>query len=232
MRPDCGDETATPKLRTGQALAGGAEARCIALVLHGGKPDSYAASRPWHLSGLRMWQFTRAIRKAGRAHGVVAAQLQYRFRGWNGAARSPVADARWALRELKRQYPGVPVVLVGHSMGGRTAAAVVDDPSVAGVVALAPWWPDGGELAAVRSDQTVRVLHGRSDTWTDAVKSRRETEVAAARGIAASFVSMAGGHFMIRSARSWVRTTTESVMDIACDTRPENICSEDNGVKS
>ena len=37
----------------------------------------------------------------------------------------------------------MPVVLLGHSMGGRTAVAVADDPSVVGVVALAPWLPAG-----------------------------------------------------------------------------------------
>ncbi|MDJ0392051.1 alpha/beta fold hydrolase [Rhodococcus sp. G-MC3] len=224
-----------PRLWTGPNLASGTPVRCVVLVVHGGKPDSRAPSRPWHLSGLRMWQFTWAIRRAGRQHGVLAVQLQNRFRGWNGAERSPVEDARWALRRIHRDHPGTPVVVVGHSMGGRTAAAVADDPQVIGIVALAPWWPDGGELGTVRVDQTIRVLHGRSDSWTDPMKSRREVEAAKSRGVDARYIEMPGGHFMIRCARSWVRTATESVMDVAehlrpRGSRPRNVCSEDNGV--
>jgi dienelactone hydrolase len=169
-----------------------------------------------------MWQFTWALRRAGRGKGIVVAQLQYRFRGWNGVERSPVQDARWALRQIHRDHPDVHVVVVGHSMGGRTATAVADDPLVSGVVALAPWWPDGGELDAVRTDQIVRVVHGDDDTWTDPVRARRETEAAAERGVDAEFVSMPGGHFMIRLSRLWVQTTRNFVLDIARRTSARN----------
>lgn len=226
-----------PTLWTGPEQAEGKPVRCVVLVLHGGKPDSWARSRLWHLSGLRMWQFTWAIRRAGRTRGIVAMQLQYRFRGWNGADRSPVEDARWALARIHDKHPGASVVLVGHSMGGRTAAAVADDPRVVGVVALAPWWPNGRELSAVPVGRQVRVVHGRSDSWTDAAASRNETEAAASRGVDATFTEMPGGHFMIRGARLWVRTATTMVMDIAGRVRPpgtspDEICPEDSGVKS
>lgn len=193
---------------------------CVVLVLHGGKVNSLSPSRPWHLSALRMWQFTWALRRAGR--GLVVAQLQYRFRGWNGIERSPVRDARWALRRIHHEYPGVHVVVVGHSMGGRTAAAVADDPLVRGVVALAPWWPDGGELGTTGTDVAVRVVHGTSDTWTDPAKSRREVEVAASRGVDAEFFAMPGGHFMIRRSRMWVEMTTRFVMGMVGRTPAES----------
>ncbi|RRQ26405.1 alpha/beta fold hydrolase [Rhodococcus sp. Eu-32] len=204
-----------PRLWTGPSPKSSTPVTCVVLVLHGGKVSSVRRSRPWHLSGIRMWQFTCALRRAGRSEGVVVAQLQYRFRGWNGVEQSPVQDARWALREIHRDHPDVPVVVVGHSMGGRTAAAVADDHLVSGVVALAPWWPDGGELNAMRANQVVRVVHGADDTWTDPVRARRETEAAAERGVDARFVSMPGGHFMIRGARRWVRITQEFVMAAA-----------------
>ncbi|SNT32937.1 alpha/beta hydrolase family protein [Rhodococcoides kyotonense] len=207
--------SAEPRLRSGPTPPAGTPVTCVVLVLHGGKVTSIERSRPWHLSGLRMWQFTRDLRRAGRAEGIVVAQLQYRFRGWNGVERSPVQDARWALREIRRDHPDVHVVVVGHSMGGRTAAAVADDPSVSGIVALAPWWPDGGELDGTHTDQVVRVVHGDADTWTDPVRARREVVAAAGRGVDAEFVSMPGGHFMLRRSRQWVRTTREFVMDIA-----------------
>lgn len=207
------NDSAPPKLWLGSKVEG--PVRGVVLVLHGGKVNSYARSRPWHLSAVRMWQFTWSLRRAGRSRGIVVGQLQYRFRGWNGVERSPVRDARWALIRLHRDYPGVHVVVVGHSMGGRTASAVADDPLVSGVVALAPWWPDGGELNSVRPDQIVRVAHGASDTWTDSEKSRAEVDRAAARGMDALFFTMRGGHFMIRRPRSWVRQTTNFVLEAA-----------------
>lgn len=207
------NDSAPPKLWQGTKIDG--PVRCVVLVLHGGKVNSHARSRPWHLSGVRMWQYTWALRRAGRARGVVVTQLQYRFRGWNGVERSPVRDARWALIRIHREFPGVHVVVVGHSMGGRTAVAVADDPLVSGVVALAPWWPDGRETDTTRTDQVLRVLHGSADTWTDPVRSRAEVARAAARGVDASFVQMAGGHFMIRRPRSWVKITTNFVLEMA-----------------
>jgi len=211
----------------GLAPARGPQIRCVVLVLHGGKVESHARSRLWHLSGLRMWQFTWALRRMGRDKGILVHQLQYRFRGWNGIERSPVRDARWALRRIHRRYPDVHVVVVGHSMGGRSAAAVADDPLVSGVVALAPWWPDGGELDSSRTDQVVRVVHGAADRWTDPVASRREVVSAAARGVDARYVDMPGGHFMIRRARSWVQMTSTFVMDMA-----SRVPSEEDGVKA
>lgn len=216
---------ATPKLWSGPSPRG--TVRAVVLVLHGGKVDSHAPSRPRHLSGLRMWQFTWALRRAGRADGVAVHQLQYRFRGWNGVERSPVRDARWALLRIRDEHPGVPVVVVGHSMGGRTAAAVGHDPGVLGLVALAPWWPDGDELANIQSDRSVRVLHGRDDSWTDPRKSSAEVESARRRGVDATFVDMDGGHFMIRKSRTWVERTTKFAMDIIA-----RVPSEENGVSS
>ena len=75
----------------------------------------------------------------GVAHGVAVWLLCYRYRGWNRPDLDPVADARWALAEIRRAHPGVPVALVGHSMGGRVALRVADEPGVVAVCALAPW---------------------------------------------------------------------------------------------
>ncbi|MGR4852480.1 alpha/beta fold hydrolase [Streptomyces sp. LARHCF252] len=61
-----------------------------------------------------------------------------RSRGGSGHAR----DARRALGELARRAGDVPVVLVGHSMGGRAALRAADAPQVRAVPALAPWCPD------------------------------------------------------------------------------------------
>ena len=204
----------TPVLRTGRRVS---DPALVVLVLGGGKDVSRARSRPWHLAGLRMWPFTWMLRRVGRAHDISVQQLQYRFRGWNAPERSPVEDARWALNRIRAEHPEVHVVVVGHSMGGRTAAALIDDPSIVGVVALAPWWPEGAEADASGPGKKLLVMHGTADKWTDPRTSRRATERAAERGASARYLSVPGGHFMLRNPRLWSRATRDFVLGIAAD---------------
>ena len=43
-------------------------------------------------------------------------------------------------REVAGRFgPDLPVCLIGHSLGGRAALLAAGQPTVAGVVALAPW---------------------------------------------------------------------------------------------
>ncbi|CCQ17023.1 putative uncharacterized protein [Rhodococcus sp. AW25M09] len=250
----------TPVLRTGRRIP---DPALVVLVLGGGKDVSRARSRPWHLAGLRMWPFTWMLRRAGRERGIAVHQLQYRFRGWNAPERTPVEDARWALSRIHTEHPDVHVVVVGHSMGGRTAAALIEDPSIpgvepaettqkipgvepaettqkipgvepaettqivtgmgpaetnpkiVGVVALAPWWPDGDEADAFDARHALLVMHGTADRWTDPRTSRAATERAAEAGAAARYVSVPGGHFMLRNPRLWSQATREFVLGIA-----------------
>ena len=113
-------------------------------------------------------------------------------------------DARWALDEVRRELGDVPVVLLGHSMGGRTAVAVADDPSVVGVVALAPWLPPGEPNGAL-AGKHFAAAHGRSDKIT----SYRQTRAFVAHAAAASpprssCTAWAGvGHYMFRHVPAW-----------------------------
>ncbi|SIS16485.1 Predicted esterase [Williamsia sterculiae] len=189
------------------------------LVLHGGKVRSVAPTRSWQLSVLRMWPFTRALRRTFPQAAVYS--LQYRLRGWNGADRSPVRDARWALEQIRERHGDIPVVLVGHSMGGRTAAAVADEPSVVGVMALAPWWPEGTETVTLRPGQRLRVAHGTADSWTDPKLSRRATDLAGHRGVDAEWIPMArAGHFMLMRPRRWTRQVLGFVAETVADHTP------------
>ena len=52
--------------------------------------------------GARMRPFARHLARAGGDDGLAVWSLQYRVRGWNGADRSPVADAEWALDQVDR----------------------------------------------------------------------------------------------------------------------------------
>ncbi|MDV6261214.1 alpha/beta hydrolase family protein [Rhodococcoides yunnanense] len=204
----------TPVLRTGRRMS---DPALVVLVLGGGKDVSRARSRSWHLAGLRMWPFTWMLRRAGRARGISVQQLQYRFRGWNAPERTAVEDARWALNRIRAEHPDVHVVVVGHSMGGRTAAALIDDPSIVGVVALAPWWPEGAEADAFGPGRKLLVMHGTADRWTDPRTSLRATERAVERGATARYLSVSGGHFMLRNPRLWSRATRDFVLGIAAD---------------
>ncbi|MFJ4716473.1 alpha/beta fold hydrolase [Streptomyces sp. NPDC088785] len=180
--------------------------RGAVLFLHGGRADSRAPSRPWHAAGLRLRPFVGAVAAALPGDDVLLARVRYRVRGWNGAAADPLHDADRALGELARLVGDVPVILVGHSMGGRAALRVAGAPSVAGVLALAPWCPDGEPVAQLR-DRDLVVLHGDRDRVTDPVASRAFVARAAAAGARAEFRGVAGGdHAMLRHAGSWQRT--------------------------
>jgi predicted esterase len=117
---------------TGQAIA-------AVLVLHGGSADSVLPTQWRNLAVLRLWPVARAI--AREVPNVAVHRLRFAIRGWNGDGASALDDARWALAQLRTLHPGLPVVVVGHSMGGRVAARLGGDADVAGVVLLAPWVP-------------------------------------------------------------------------------------------
>ena len=96
--------------------------------------------------------------------------LRYRVRGWNAPARDALLDARWATAALAERHPGVPVVLLGHSMGGRAALGAAGAPNVAAVCALAPWL-DGSDPVAQLAGRTVLIAHGDRERYTDPAAS-------------------------------------------------------------
>ena len=178
-------------------------ARAVALVLHGGRVSSREPVHARDLSVARMIPFARALHGSGAPYGLEVWRVRNRVRGWNGADESPVGDARWALDRIADRHPGVPVVLVGHSMGGRTALRVAGHPSVRAVVALAPWVPDGEPVDGLRGRQ-LTILHGTADRLTDPRGSRELARRAA--GIAASVrhVELRGaGHSMLSRPALW-----------------------------
>jgi alpha-beta hydrolase superfamily lysophospholipase len=148
----------------------------------------------------------RQIAGQAHAHGVGLWLLRYERRGWNagaGPVPSPVLDARWALDKVRREHGPLPVVLLGHSMGARTAVSVADDPQVTGVVALAPWLP-ADEPVHPLTGKRLAAAHGTADRIT----SFRATEqfVRRAGTVAASteLVDMGRvGHYMFRRLRTW-----------------------------
>ncbi|TXS51035.1 alpha/beta fold hydrolase, partial [Streptomyces sp. t39] len=106
------------------------------LVLHGGRADGLAPPSALSLAGARMRPFTSGIARATAGHGIVVGRVRYIHRGWNGERADAARDAARALDELAAACGSVPVVLVGHSMGGRAALSAAAHPQVRGVVAL------------------------------------------------------------------------------------------------
>ena len=178
----------------------------LVLMLHGGKEtgltDVDESSASWRRS---RWMRDHIAERANAA-GVAVWLLRYGLRGWNaraGSLPSPVPDARWALDEVRREHGDLPVVLLGHSMGGRTAVATADDPSVVGVVALAPWLPPGEPNRAL-AGRHLAVAHGRSDRITSFRQSRAFCREA--QGVAASVEHHdmgRVGHYMLRRVPAW-----------------------------
>lgn len=191
--------------------------RAVVLVLHGGKANSSVPTRPSQLSVLRMLPLASALQRAGAESGVAVWLLRNRVRGWNGRDLSPVADARWALDQIRDEHGDLPVSLVGHSMGGRAALRVAGDPSVRGVVALAPWLPPDEPVEPVTGRRVV-ILHGTRDRWTDPDGSleyaRRAESVAAELRI----VLIRGvGHPMLRRVSLWHALTSLFALEAVTD---------------
>jgi pimeloyl-ACP methyl ester carboxylesterase len=190
------------------------DTRAIAIVLPGGRADSFELTRSRHLSAARMRPFARSLHRAGRDAGLTVMLLRYRYRGWNGVEMSPVADAHWALDNARARYGDVPVVLVGHSMGGRTALRVAGDDSVHGVAALAPWLPDGEPVDQL-AGRDVLIAHGVLDRVTSPRASRRYADHA--RGVVSrvDYVAVRGdGHAMLLRASVWHRLSTRFALRV------------------
>ncbi|MFG2340923.1 alpha/beta hydrolase [Streptomyces yangpuensis] len=189
----------------GHRLSQGASA--AVLLLHGGRADALRPPTRLNLPGLRMRPFATALTRATPHPDVLVAHVRYRHRGWNGRHAHPVTDTRRALDELRAVAGPVPVVLVGHSMGGRAALRAADDPQVRGVVALAPWCPPDEPTSHLRA-RAVVALHDENDritraadTWSYLTRARKaEARVHGVR-------MPRGGHAMIGDAGLWHRIT-------------------------
>ncbi|MDR7086888.1 dienelactone hydrolase [Aeromicrobium panaciterrae] len=191
------------------------EPRAVVLLLHGGQQHNVEPVKNRHASWWRMAALARSLRRHATEHDFALSLLQYGQRGWNDPIDpSPVKDTRAAISELTDRWQGVPVVLVGHSMGGRTACRAADDPSVIGVVGLAPWLPEGEPNASI-SGKHLRILHGTQDSWTSPALSREYVERSLGTAASATWTSLpGGGHFMFRQSEAWKRFVKDSVTDI------------------
>lgn len=169
------------------------------LVLHGGRARSTESGERKRLTYTRMLPFARMLAD----HDLAVHMLRYRVRGWNAPARDALVDARWATEELARRHPDLPVVLLGHSMGGRAALGAADAANVTAVCALAPWLDDTDPVDQL-AGRTVLIAHGDRERWTDPRASFDYAVRAKAAGVAICRFELPGaGHFMLSRVADW-----------------------------
>ena len=187
------------------------DAAAVLLLLHGGKVDSHEPVTRVNLAAARMKLMARALR---RGTALPAVTLRYRVRGWNDAdgARTPdpVRDALTALDTIQGELGPVPVILVGHSMGGRTAVRVAWYPTVRAVAALAPWLPPD-EPVDTLVGRRLMIAHGRRDRITDPARSIAYAARADAVAESVDLERLDDGHAMLRQPAVWNRLVTEFI---------------------
>jgi alpha-beta hydrolase superfamily lysophospholipase len=190
----------------------------LVVALHGGADRrGNPMVSPAQLSVVRMIPIAKRIARVGRGRlGVF--RLLNSHRGWNDT-HTPVHDVKWALDVLRHRYgKGIPVGLVGHSLGGRAALLAGSAPSVLSVVALNPWvrLDDHVDLSGRR----VLMIHGTNDR---VASYQHAAEVA--RRLAAitdvTFKTIEGGrHAMLRRARAYERPAARFAVETLLD-RPD-----------
>jgi dienelactone hydrolase len=182
---------------------GRGETSGIALFCHGGTVTSIEPPRERALSLIRMRAFESFVHASTGDRGIGTALLRYRVAGWNGEAADAFQDVRWAISRLRAEHgTDIPVVLVGHSMGGRAALRAGGEPSVTAVCALAPWTPPGEPVMHLR-DQTVAIVHGRADRWVPTKLSADFAVRARRAGARVARFTAPGGHSMVRRSHRW-----------------------------
>lgn len=160
---------------------------------------------PTQLSVIRMIPTAKAAARAGKGRLAVY-RLLNSWRGWDGE-HTPVADARWAMGQVRDELGDLPLGLIGHSLGGRAALLAGAQPGVVSVVALNPWvYPtDDADLSGRR----VLIVHGMRDR----VANPARAQVVAnnlARTADVEFVGIAEGkHAMLRHGREFDRRAAE-----------------------
>jgi pimeloyl-ACP methyl ester carboxylesterase len=183
----------------------------VVLVLHGGQEHSPEPVTARSLSWQRGVLLARSLAPRLSGDRVAVRLLRYRTVGWNGDGADKITDARWALDRVRVELGEVPVALVGHSMGGRTACHVADGGQVRGVVALAPWLPPDEPVEAL-GGRELHAAHGRLDRITSARDTRAYVERASAVASAATYTDMGErGHYLLRGISAWNSYTLDRV---------------------
>ena len=144
-------------------------------------------------------------RLAPRFPALVFAEVRYRIKSWK-QLDGCIADARAAVREVGAER----ALMLGFSMGGAVAISVSDEPSVEGVLGLAPWIPDRLSVEPI-AGKRLDVLHGSLDRYLPGIPgvsptpSRRGFDRALAVGATGTYELIPGAVHGIALRAHWGR---------------------------
>jgi pimeloyl-ACP methyl ester carboxylesterase len=182
--------------------------RGVVVVAHGGRSVSTEPVTAVQPAVLRMIPVARAIRGALHGTGVVVLRPRFQVRGWNGDEASPLHDLTEVLDDVSLRFGQAPVVLIGHSMGGRAAIRAAGHPAVVAVAGLAPWLPPGEPVSQL-AGRRVLLVHGSADKLTRPADTWAYAERARSVGQVAAIEVLDGEHAMLRRAHLWHRIAAE-----------------------
>ncbi len=193
----------------------------VVLVLHGGLEHGTARTRAY-LPQVLLCRILAATvaRRWRRTEGAPAAafyRLQFAWTGWDGDGRDALTDHAWALAELRRRHPGVPIAVLGHSMGGRIGVRLAADRAVVGVVGLAPWLPVEDPVAHL-TEARLSVVHGTRDRELPPESTAGFLTRARDAGMRIRQLEViGGGHSLLRHYRRWNQLAAEELMLLVRD---------------
>lgn len=99
------------------------------ILLHGGRSEALQSPPLINLPALRMRPFAAAVAREPAIRDLLVAEVRNRHRGWNGTRCDAAQDAEALSKQLSVPAGHFPVVLVGHSMGGRFVLRAARDPT-------------------------------------------------------------------------------------------------------
>jgi predicted esterase len=187
----------------------------VVLVFHGGNGDSFEPVQDRGLAVLRLIPVAKAIAR-GRPD-VAVLRVQLAIRGWNGSGATALRDADWALDQARTRFPGLPIVLVGHSMGARISVRKATAPGVVGVVALTPWLPPGDPVDGLRGVPIVIIQATRDRICPEPATRPWIARAEAAGADIRKTVLGFAGHSMLRRWHTWHRLTVAGVTTVLTD---------------
>jgi dienelactone hydrolase len=135
-------------------------------------------------------------------------EVRYRVKSWRRIDLC-VEDGSAAIASLAPRR----TLMLGFSMGGSVSVRLGADPSVSGVLGLAPWLPEQLDLSPLEGKR-LAVVHGTLDgplpgiPGVTAKSSRHAYERAVAQGIDASYTLVRGGLHGTAVRSPWGRTVS------------------------
>lgn len=184
----------------------------VVVSLHGGPERGFSATSSWSPAYARLVPFARAIRQLSDDR-IAVVRVRHTQTGWNGGEQTTLGQARLLLAGIARRTPELPIGLLGHSLGGRTALAAAGHSQVSSVVGLAPWVTRHDAVQHL-VDRDVLIVQGATDRVCPAKETREFVQRLLEAGGNVRYEELAGcGHGMIRRAGDWHDIAARHLVD-------------------